>query len=806
MTILNKDLKDIQTGNMLKYMFYIMRDRSISDVRDGLKPVHRRILYTMYEDGYTNNKHVVKSSRVVGSVLGKRHPHGDTSVYDAIVKLSQDFYQQLPMVEGSGNFGSITGDSAAAQRYTACRLDKYSEDYILDDINKNAVNFQPNYDGSDKEPEVLPTKTLNLLVNGAFGIASGFSQSIPTHNIKEVCDMVCNIIDNPDMSVDDVAKGLVPDSPTGGIITSKKDLIDGYTTGKGNFKIRAKINHNIKDNQLIITEIPYMQTLNGNDGTGGILGSILSAYKDEKLPEVKDIKDLSDKDGICIVVELKKGAQPKIVENKLYKHTSLESTFGLRLITLNGKSFKTYNIKELFEEWIKFRRKTIKRVFLYDIKKWKSRIHIQEGLLLAMNNIDDIIKMIKQTTSKQEVINILVNSYNLTKKQSASISDMKLYRLSNLQKSKITDELKELKIKVDDKLKYIRNTDLIDDVIKKEQTEVIDKFNKPRKTVIREVGGLDNEDIIPDEQVMVAITNDNYIKKIRESIKSQKRNGKGTNFGKMHDEDFVNQNFFASNKDELLLFTDKGKVYSEKLYNIDFSTKQSYGKALVGYYQLDNDENVSNCIAVSRNDKSNDKILLFATAMGYVKATKLEEYSNIRSSGLISINLSGGDHIVDVKIIDQYDDCDIFLATKNGRAIRYSKDEFRPLGRNSKGLKSANLVGDDEVISFNILTEGSETIMMVTKDGLSKRTDVDEYRSYTRTSNIKGLLLCKLNEGDSIVKALITDSENEHLMVTTSKKLLKTSIDEISYLKRPTFGSKVIDLDDDDKVLDIALV
>jgi len=383
---------------------------------------------------------------------------------------------------------------------------------------------------------------------------------------------------------------------------------------------------------------------------------------------------------------------------------------------------------------------------------------------------------------------------------------MKLYRLSNLQKSKITDELKELKIKVDDKLKYIRNTDLIDDVIKKEQTEVIDKFNKPRKTVIREVGGLDNEDIIPDEQVMVAITNDNYIKKIRESIKSQKRNGKGTNFGKMHDEDFVNQNFFASNKDELLLFTDKGKVYSEKLYNIDFSTKQSYGKALVGYYQLDNDENVSNCIAVSRNDKSNDKILLFATAMGYVKATKLEEYSNIRSSGLISINLSGGDHIVDVKIIDQYDDCDIFLATKNGRAIRYSKDEFRPLGRNSKGLKSANLVGDDEVISFNILTEDSETIMMVTKDGSSKRTDVDEYRSYTRTSNIKGLLLCKLNEGDSIVKALITDSENEHLMVTTSKKLLKTSIDEISYLKRPTFGSKVIDLDDDDKVLDIALV
>jgi len=824
--VIERNLTDVQKSNMLKYMLSLMYSRAVADIRDGFKPVHRRSAFAMNELGLVNSKPHKKAVRVVGDVLGKYHPHGDSSVYNAIVRLSQPFVQNIPVVDGHGNFGNISGDGAAAMRYTEIRLHKYTTDYLLADLNKNAVDTRANFDESLTEPTVLPAKTVNLLINGSSGIAAGYVQEVPPHNPKDIANMVIKLIKKPETSLREVATELMPDFPTGASLCSKNSIVNAYETGRGTVKVRANIEIEERKNReyLVITEIPYGKTIGGETG---IVTSIANAVREKKIEGIADLKDYSNKKGIRIEILVKKDADAATVENLLYKHTPLENTVKIILVCVNGDYFKEYNIKEIFEEWIEFRRITIKRVFLYDIKRWKRRIHILEGLLIALSNIDDVIKIIKSSSDVSVAKGKLVTNYDLTKIQAQSIVDMKLSRLTGLEKQKLKDEKKELEGKVLHNLSFIKDTSKIDKIIIDEQKEIIKNYGFPRKTQLIEINtDITVEDTITDEQMMVTITNEGFVKRMKRDLKTQKRAGKGINFGKIKEDDFVTQNFFASTKDHLLCFTNFGRVFDIKVWEIKETKSTSLGSKITAYVKgLKDGEEITNVLCIS-NDQFNDdeSFLLFCTKNAQIKKTKMEEFSNIRTSGIIAMMLRKDDELTSVKYIDSGKEMqDIFVSTLGGQAIRYEHTEVRASKRDSFGMSAINLTEDgDEVASMDIIDDENTLVLGVTSNGLGKVTKItdmvekndpksgnktqinDGFPRQKRTSKSTGRLMIKLKEDNYLVKSMIVKQDDD-IAVTTSSNIIRVCLDEFKPIKRPTYGMKLVNVDEDNFVIDVAV-
>ncbi|MBF0328920.1 MAG: DNA gyrase subunit A [Nitrospirae bacterium] len=779
----------------LDYAMSVIIGRALPEVRDGLKPVQRRILYAMFREGLLPGKKYSKSAGVVGEVLKKYHPHGDSAVYDAMVRLAQDFNMRYPLVDGQGNFGSLDGDPAAAYRYTEARLAKLAED-LLADIDKETVDFTPNFDETTEEPLVLPTRVPNLLINGSSGIAVGMATNIPPHNLSEIVDGLIMLLENKDASVEDlmtVIKG--PDFPTGAVIHGRQGIIDAYTTGKGLVKVRARavIEEVAKGgDSIIVTEIPYQ--LN----KARLIEKIAELVREKKIEGISDVRDESDRDGIRVVVELKRGEIAQVVLNNLYKHTQMESTFGINMLAIVGNKPEILRLPQMLGYFIQHRKDIVVRRTRFELRKAEERAHILEGLKIALDHLDAIIALIRKSKNPDEAKTGLMKNYPLTEIQAQAILEMRLQRLTGLEREKIVAEYKDI-IKEIARLKAILGSDdLVAKIIKEELLEIKDKYGDERRTqIVAGLADLNKADLITKEEMVITISHQGYIKRIPLSIfRSQKRGGKGLTGMETREEDYVEQLFIASTHDHMLFFSNLGRLYWKIIYDIPESSRTAKGKAMVNFLALSEGERITTALNVK--DFKEGYLVMFTKA-GIVKKTALEEYGNPRSKGIIAVTLDEGDELIAVKRTSGTND--LIIGTHDGQSIRFKEEDVRSVGRSARGVIGIRLEKDDAVVSADVVEQGT-VLLTVTEKGLGKRTNIDQYSVQGRGG--KGVISIKVTDrGGKAVGLLQVKEEDEIVLITSSGKLIKTKAGSISVLGRNTQGVKLMDLDDDDKVVSI---
>jgi DNA gyrase subunit A len=797
--IVPTEIEDEMKKSFLEYSMSVIVSRALPDVRDGLKPVHRRILYAMDEIGLQYNKAFKKCARIVGEVLGKYHPHGDTAVYDALVRMAQPWSLRYPLVQGQGNFGSIDGDSQAAMRYTEARLSKISDE-ILKDIDKETVEFQDNFDGSLKEPKILPSVLPNLLVNGSSGIAVGMATNIPPHNLNEVCNAIKAQIENPEITIkelSEIIKG--PDFPTGGLLCGRKGILRAYTNGRGKVKVRSLIltEEKKEKTKLIVKEIPYMVT------KSSLLEQIVRLVKDKKVEGISGLRDESDREGMRIVIELKRDANPDIVINQLYKHSRLETTQGVRFLSLVDNVPKLLNLKELIQHHIKHRIDIITKRTEYDLKKAEQRAHILEGLIIALKNIDKVIKKIRNSDDAKEAKDKLIQSFDLTEIQADAILDMKLQKLASLEQEKIKDEYDELQKTIDELKQILGSKEAILNIIVEELNYLKEKFGDERRTKIIEYeGDLEIEDLIEEEDMVVTISHSGYIKRLPiTTYRQQYRGGKGVIGAETKEEDFIEHIFIANTHSYLLVFTNKGKVYWVKVFRIPESGRYSKGKAIVNLLEgIEKDEQISAVIPVKEFDDQH--YLLFATKKGIVKKTNLKAYSRPRRGGIWAINLEGNDDLIGVVLTDGQKQ--IILASKFGQAVKFDEKDARPIGRYSKGVIGMRLKKNDKVVGM-VIAENDKTLLTVTENGYGKRTEISEYRLINRGG--LGVINIKTTKRNGNVVSVKSVTEEDEIILTSKEgKVIRTSCKFISVIGRNTQGVRIMKLNPGDKFVDVAKI
>lgn len=800
--IIDKYVEEEMKQCYLDYSMSVIVSRAIPDVRDGLKPVHRRILYAMNELGMTHDKPFKKCARIVGEVLGKYHPHGDSAVYGAMVRMAQDFNYRYEFVEGHGNFGSIDGDGAAAMRYTEARMAKITDE-ILADIDKDTIDFRKNFDDSLDEPVVLPAKIPSLLLNGTVGIAVGMATNIPPHNLGELVDGTLALIDNRNITSQELIEYIPgPDFPTGGIINGRKGIQDAYTKGRGKIQVRAKIKVEDASNgkqALIVNEIPYQVN------KAALIERIALLVKEKKLTGISDLRDESDRDGIRIVIELKKGEEPEIVLNKLYKYTDLQTSFGVIMLALVNNVPKVLSLKEVLEEYVKHRFEVITRRTRFELDKAEKRDHILQGFRIALENIDRIISLIKNSKDSTTAKDLLIEKYAFSEIQARSIMDMKLQRLTGLEREKIEQEFQELERKIKEFKEILADDQKIYDIMKQELVEVKEKYNDDRRTLIEdERKDIDEEDLIKDEKVILTITNKGYVKRIGiDNYKAQKRGGRGVSSQNTIEDDFVSDMFVMLNLDTVLIFTDKGRVYKMKAYEVPETSKQSRGKLISNIINFQEDEKPAFIIKV--REFTDNKEVIFVTKDGTIKKTNLMEYANINSNGKIAINFRDGDALVFAGLIRRESD-QLFIATKLGYSVRMDLNEVRSISRTAIGVKGITLRPGDSVVSALLITDPeNETILTVTSNGFGKRTRVIEYTTQKRGG--MGIINFKLTPktGDIIgVKPVIEDEEI--IAINSQGVVIRTSVDSIAVHGRATSGVTIMKTDDNSKVVAVVKI
>ena len=800
----NQDIQDINIEDSIKtsyldYSMSVIIGRALPDARDGLKPVHRRILYAMSELNLSSRAAYKKSARIVGDVIGKYHPHGDNAVYDALVRMAQPFSMRLPLIDGQGNFGSIDGDNAAAMRYTEARMTSLSEE-LLKDIDKETVDFIPNYDDSMSEPDVLPSRIPNLLINGSSGIAVGMATNIPPHNLGEVIDALLYLIDNPECEISELTNFVkAPDFPTGGVIFGKRGIIDAYNTGRGRIKIRAKTHIEKKGHKdvIVIDEFPYQVN------KSKFIEQVASLVKDKQIDGISEIRDESDRDGIRVVIELKKDAMSEIILNNLYKSSNLEVTFGIILLAIENKEPKVFNLLELLELFLKHRKTVLIRRTIYELEKAKARAHILEGLKIALDNIDEIIAIIKKSKDTKTAKSALMDNFSLSEIQAGAILDMKLNRLTGLEREKIENELKELLKEIERLSAILKSEELLNKLIKDELIEVKDKFSSPRLTeVVDDYGEIDIEDLIPNEPMVVTITHRGYIKRVAlKQYEKQKRGGKGKTALTTYDDDFI-ESFFVSNTHDTLMFvTDRGQLYWLKVYRIPEGSRTAKGKAVVNLLNLQPDEKIMEIIPTTDFDEN--KSLAFFTQKGLVKKTNLSDFSNIRSVGVRAITLNEDDSLVTAKIVmpeAKY----LFIITRKGMCIKFNVNDVREMGRTAKGVTGIRFKEEsDFVTGATIIYNDEEELLSVSQKGVGKRTTASEYRLQKRGG--KGVIAMKLTPKTKDLVGVVIVDESKDLMVLTSKgKMVRVDMKSIRKAGRNTSGVKIVNIEGEDYVVSIA--
>ena len=789
-TLIEKEMQQ----SYLDYAMSVIVSRALPDVRDGLKPVHRRVLYSMYELGLMPNKPFRKCARVVGDCLGKYHPHGDMSVYDALVRMAQNFSLRYPLVKGQGNFGSVDGDGAAAMRYTEAKLAKISSDIILD-LEKDTVDFAPNFDNSTKEPVVLPCKVPNLLINGSSGIAVGMATNLPPHNITEVIDGVIKQIDNPEISIEElfsIIKG--PDFPTAGLICGRNGILEAYKTGRGKINVKAKIL--IEDKRLAITEIPYMVNKTS------LIENIASLVKDKRIEGIRDIRDESDRDGMRIVIELKKDHDPEVVMNKLYRLTTLSTSFGIIMLALVNGEPKVLNLKELIQEFILHRKLVVTRRARFDLKNAEARAHVLEGLRIALTNIDEIVSLIKKAADVAVARSGLVANYKLSETQANAILEMKLQRLTSLETEKLNKEYSELLVLIKQLRELLDSESKIFSLIKKELLEMREKYGDARKTEILDVEEeIFEEDMVQEGDVVVTVTKSGYIKQVPlELYKQQKRGGQGIIGTGTKEEDVVENIFVTSNLNYLMFFTNKGKVHWLKAYELPLGSRYSKGKAIVNILHLKDSEKVDNVLPIK--DFNSKEFIVFCTKKGIVKKTPLSDFSKPRNGGILAINLKEGDEVVQTRLSPG--NLDFVVCSSNGLAVRFNEKDVAITGRTSRGVRGIRLRPGDSIIGFEVaVNEGS--LFTVTENGYGKRTSFNEYHKIRRGG--KGVKNIIVNSRNGKVVGVKTVLDGDELILVSEKGVvIRISVKDVSQIGRATQGFRVMKLKDGDRVAMVARV
>ncbi|MEE0166386.1 MAG: DNA gyrase subunit A [Eggerthellaceae bacterium] len=796
--ILSAELSKEMRTSFLEYSMSVIVSRALPDVRDGLKPVHRRILYAMNESGITPRRPHAKSARTVGDVIGKYHPHGDTAVYDTMVRLAQWFSMRVPLVDGHGNFGSIDGDSAAAMRYTEARLDKPAME-LLRDLDKETVDFQPNYDDSLEEPVVLPARFPNLLVNGSSGIAVGMATNIPPHNLGETIDATCMMLDNPDVTTEELMTVLPgPDFPTGAIIMGREGIKEAYETGRGSLTIRSKCRIEEGKNgksSIVISEIPYQVNRTN------LLKKIADLVRDKKLPEVSAVHDAADRSGIDIIIDLKQNAIPQVVLNKLYKHTQLQVGFGCNMLALVNGVPRTLSLKEMLHYYILHQEEVIERRTRYDLAKAEARAHILEGFVIALDDIDKVINIIRSSETDVEAKERLMEAFKLSEKQSEAILEMRLRRLTGLEREKIENELAELRESIAYYKQLLNDTNMVHGVIKDELLEIKSRYSTPRKTKITgAVKELNVEDLIAEEEVAVTVTKAGYIKRLPVSTyRQQKRGGKGMQGVNLKESDFVEQLFIASTHDYILFFSNKGKVYRLKVYEIPEASRHARGNAIVNLLPFEKDEKVSAVIATK--DFPEDEYLMFATAGGMVKKTAMKLYDRTRRDGLIAISLKDGDELISVQRVATGEK--VMMVSSAGKAIQWDEEEVRAMGRDTQGVRGMNVQADAKVLGMEIVRPGSE-LFVITERGYGKRTSVEDYPIHHRGG--QGVFTITMTAKKGLLAAMKIVEENDELMIITEEGVVvRTPVEGVSQLGRSTQGVHIMNVADKDKVTAVAV-
>ena len=794
--IINKNIQDVSIEDTLKnsyldYAMSVIAGRALPDVRDGLKPVHRRVLFTMNEMGVQYNKPNKKSARIVGDTMGKLHPHGDSAIYDALVRLAQDFSMRYPLVIGQGNFGSIDGDSAAASRYTEARMARISDE-LMADIDCNTVDFMPNYDGSMTEPTVFPTKIPNLLINGISGIAVGMATNIPPHNLTEVMDGLLYMIDEENYTEEglfNIIKG--PDFPTSGIIMGKGDIINAYKTGRASIRIRARaeiVEVKGGKEQIVITEIPYQVN------KSVLVEKIAELVNEKKIPGITDIRDVSSMKGIKILIDVKKGESAEVILNRLYKFTALESSFGFNMVALVGGRPQILSLENILTEFLNHRIEVVTRRTRYKLMKAEERMHIVEGLRIAVNNIDEVVKIIKESKDTPTAKKALMERFDLSDIQSQAILDMRLAKITGLEIDKLNEEYEQLKKDIEYYNSILNSKSKLMSVIREEIVDIKNRYGDERKTEIADsIDDIDYEDLIPNDEMVVTITHNGYIKRtLLNNFTAQKRGGKGKIGAANKSEDFVEEIIYTTNKSHLFIFTTRGKVHFLKVYQIPEQSRDSKGRHISNLLSLDENEKIASFLTLPEKDET--KSIFFATKYGVVKRVKTVEFKSGRS-GIIALNLRDNDEIVTTLLTG--DDDKVFLATRDGKTIQFSVEDVRPMGRTATGVRGIMLERDDVVVSAEVVEEDSP-LLAVTSLGYGKGTDKDEYRLQSRGG--KGLKLMKLTSKTGLVVGVrqITPEEDDIMLITKNGKTIRISASEVSVIGRNTQGTRLMNTSGDE--------
>lgn len=792
------NIEDEVKQSYLDYAMSVIVGRALPDARDGLKPVHRRILYAMYDMGNEWNKPYKKSARIVGDVIGKYHPHGDAAVYDAIVRMAQDFSLRMPLVDGQGNFGSIDGDPPAAMRYTEVRMKQLASE-LLADIEKDTVDFVPNYDGSLKEPVVLPAKFPNLLINGSSGIAVGMATNIPTHNLSECIDATVYLIDNPDCDVDELIELMPgPDFPTGAFIYGRSEILRAYKTGKGIIKIRGRAEEELLKGDrsaIVITEIPYMVN------KAEMIKHIAELVREKRLEGISEIRDESDKDGIRVVIELKRDANAQVLLNNLYKFTRLEESFAINMVAIVKGQPRLLNLKDILEIFVAHRKDVVIRRTKFELADAMRRAHILEGLKKAIDNLDLTIRLIRESKSPKEAKETLVLHLDITEVQAQAIIDMKLARLTGLEREKIIEEYVGIMKLIEELEGILKDEKKVFDIIKKELLEIKNKYGVKRLTEIVDAGvEINKEDLIPVEQVVITLTRKGFVKRIPISeYRMQKRGGKGKVGLSLREDDFIKDLFVSSTHDYVLAVTSFGRMYSIKAYEFPEAGRSAYGKIITNFFPLKENEKVTNLIAIDNFDV--DKDLFFATEKGIVKRTALSYFKNIRKSGINAINLPDGDLLISASIVDKNDN--IILSSQKGKSIRFKVEDVRCVGRSAYGVTGMRLDKDDRVVAMDVIKEDKGSLLTVTTLGFGKKTELTEYRLQSRGG--KGIFTVKLTKKNGeVLGVLQTQSDDEILLISSAGKIVRLAVKNIPEYSRQSQGVKLIDLGEGEQIVAVA--
>ena len=791
-------IEDEIKASYLDYSMSVIVSRALPDVRDGLKPVHRRILFGMNEMGMSYDKPFKKSARIVGDVLGKYHPHGDSAVYGAMVRMAQDFNSRYQLVAGHGNFGSIDGDSAAAMRYTEARMAKITNE-LLDDIDKNTIDFRKNFDESLDEPTVLPARLPNLLLNGATGIAVGMATNIPPHNLTEVCDGIVALIEDPEITIEGLIEHIKgPDFPTGAVINGKQGIYEAYKTGRGKVRVAGKAKIEVSKTgreSIIITEIPYQVN------KARLIERIADLVRAKKLTGISDLRDESDRDGIRIVVELKKGEETELILNRLYKHTDLQNTFGIIMLALVNNAPKVLNLKEILQKYLEHRFEVVTRRTQFELDKAERRAHILEGFKIALDNIDEVIRIIRGSKDANEARESLMNKFAFTEIQAKAILDMRLQRLTGLERDKIDNEYNELMLLIEELRSILMDDSKKYRIIKEEVIKIKEEFGDKRRTEITDARvEIGIEDLIKDEEVVVTLTEKGYVKRTSiDNYRAQKRGGVGVNATNTIEDDIVKDMYIAKNLDSLLIFTTKGKVFSMKVYEVPESGKQARGKLIGNLIKLSDDETVSTVIRV--REFGENRNIVFITRDGVVKKTELSLFANINKTGIRAITLKEEDELKFVGLTTGKGHDEVFIATKNGFAIRFKEEDVRSMGRTASGVRAITLRKADAVVAANVVEpeDNKLSVLTLSEEGYGKRTYLSEYRLQTRAG--KGITNLKVNDKTGkVVDVKIVDNESEIMLITSEGTLIRTKVQSISIIGRATSGVRIMKVRNEEKV------